>query len=228
MATSARSTFFHLSHCKTLVFRTCDKQLIMAISTCICGKMLVMAKTGVIRKQYFLDGMTFTACRNTKGDFAVVTRPARLTFFHITHGVSFGSSTCNDNTAVALSAGIFGPVLSVAERNSTDILECKYMIRGGRRMAFFTISRYGKRSFTVMTGTARFSLFHLRHCIADTADSTDENAAVTFITFKHIQMYAMTEFSIKGFKINIHDVFMTFLAITFNRKSSITVVTGTA
>lgn len=48
----------------------------MAIGAGVYGEMSVMVKTGVIRKQNFLDWMAFTARLDAEGGFAVMTRPA--------------------------------------------------------------------------------------------------------------------------------------------------------
>ncbi len=93
-------------------------------------------------------------------------------------------------------------------------------------MTFFAISGYPESGLVVMTCTTRFTLFHLRHRIADTADPSDKDSAVAFFAFKHFEMVAVAEPGVKCLKTHIHDIFMAFLTIALGRKCSFTVVTS--
>lgn len=116
----------------------------------------------------------------------------------------------------------------MTERNCSGILDGKDAIGRSGWMTFFAISGYRESRIAVMTCSARLSLFHLRHRIADASDSPDKNSAVALITFIHLEMVAMAELCIKGLKTNVLDVFMTFLTISFNGKGRFSVVAGSA
>lgn len=57
----------------------------MAIVAGVNRQMPIMVETGVMRKQYFFNRMTFTALFDTKSGFAVMARAARHAFIHIGH-----------------------------------------------------------------------------------------------------------------------------------------------
>ena len=129
---------------------------------------------------------------------------------------------------MALAAGKTGTMFRVAECDRTGILYREDPVRGGRRVTFFAIPCNAECRLAVMTRTARFSLLHLRHRIADTAATTYKNGTVAFIAFKHFEVVAMAESCVESFETDVHDVFMAFLAVAFNGKSGFSVVAGAA
>lgn len=50
---------------------------------------------------------------------------------------------------------------------------------------------------------------------------------MTFVTFKHFQVFIVTETGIKRLESNILDIFMTFVTVTFGGKSRFPVVART-
>ncbi len=119
---------------------------------------------------------------------------------------------------MALTAGIFGTVFSVTERDRSGILDREDTIGRDGGMAFFTISGYAESRIAVMTRAARFPLLHLRHRIADTSGPSNKNGTVTFIAFKHLEVVVMAESCVESLETNFHDVFMAFLTIALNGK----------
>ena len=95
-------------------------------------------------------------------------------------------------------------------------------------MTLLAIPAYAECRLAVMARAARFTLLHLRHRITDTAASAYKNGTVAFIAFKHLEMVAMAEAGVESLEPDVHDVFMAFLAITFNGKSGFSVVAGAA
>ena len=129
---------------------------------------------------------------------------------------------------MTLAAGKTGTMLRVAECNRTGILDRKDPIRGGGRVAFFTVSGDAECRLAVMTRAARFPLLHVRHRVTDTAASAYKNGTMAFVAFEHLEVVAMAEPCVESLEADVHDVFMTFLAITFYGKCTFPVVAGAA
>lgn len=105
VAGTARCPLLHLAHGIAFIVRPGIKQFIMAISAGIHGKVFVMVEAGVVRKQNFLDRMTFAARLDTKNRLAIMTGAARFALLHVTHTVAAGSGSGSYNTVMTGAAG---------------------------------------------------------------------------------------------------------------------------
>lgn len=76
MTGATRSSLFHLGHGVAFIIRTGIIQLVMTIGAGVQGQVFVMVKSGVVRKQHFLDRVAFTARLDTERSFTVMTGSA--------------------------------------------------------------------------------------------------------------------------------------------------------
>lgn len=72
MTGATRSSLFHLGHGVAFIIRTGIVQLVMTIGAGVQGQVFVMVKSGVVRKQHFLDRVAFTARFDTERSFTVM------------------------------------------------------------------------------------------------------------------------------------------------------------
>lgn len=94
-------------------------------------------------------------------------------------------------------------------------------------VAFLTIVFDGKSGFTIMTGTARLSFFHIQHRMSDPVGAGNKQFIVAIRTVKrHLQMNFMAEHRIAAHG-NLSGL-MTFRAITLDGKSCFSFVARAA
>lgn len=229
MTCAAGFTLLQLCHPVANVVWSGIVQLVMAI---IAGKHIqvpVMAEPGVVCKYYVFDWMALaTPLFHTKGGFIIMAGTTGFPLLHVGHGISPGCRSGGKNRVMAFAAGKHGAVFVVAERDRAGVFDAEINVVDFARMTLVAIGGNTKNINAVMTGTAGFSLFHLRHGIAHASDPTDENITVAIAAPEQWCVLGMAEVGVEFLENDLLHRLVAFLAITLDRKCGFAIVTGTA
>jgi len=99
-------------------------------------------------------------------------------------------------------------------------------------VAFFTVTLYAKSILRIVAGTARFSLFHLRHGEVFCSRLEGEQFGVAVGAFIHAKVEFMAEFGISGFGLESNvtwfETGMAFFAVATGGKCIFAVVASAA
>lgn len=129
---------------------------------------------------------------------------------------------------MTVATGKQGPVLGVTEGYLAGIFYGEKYISRCSGMAFFAIPADAEGCFSIVAGSARLALLHIRHGKAGCSGSSGIHSAMTIITLEQLEMGAMAESGVKSLKGDVFYILVAFLTIVFDGKSGFTIMAGAA
>lgn len=168
--------------------------------------------------------MTFFALSGyTECCFAVMACSARFSLLHLRHCITDTAASADKNGAVTFVTFKHFKVVVVTESGVKGLEPYVHDVF----MAFLAIAFGGKSRVPVVTGSARFPRFHIKHGMAHPVRPWNKNLDVTFRTGKrHLEMGAVAEHRPAG-QWNFADL-MTFDTVSCNGKCTLPVMAGAA
>lgn len=232
VAGAARLAFLHVGHAPMPAVLTRSKDTVMAIRTFEQGYMAFVAKKSPagflgVKNHINRGHVAFVAVStHAEGGFPIVAGTTGCALFHFGHGKTFIARAGSIQPVVAIFAGKRAKMALMTEAGiitETDLLD---------RMTFAAVLFYAKGGFTIVTGSARLTFFHVSHRKSGCGNTGAKDGVMAVTTAKIAFVPDMTEIDDsgildpKGYVSRCARV--AFIAVCRYSESGLAIMTGAA